>query len=185
MTAGPGPGVGSASGGGRRFVRIRSIMSKSAGWGVGGALAGLGVAMVHAGHPARTLGSFAVLTLGEGLWIGVMGTGARLRELRAASPGPPDAQYLRASWFGSPVVPLVLAATALAAVAAVRHQALLAGACAGVSGGFAVTFGLLARLYDVQEHRNRRCYWAPGRGLGGPVSFTPVDRRPDSSSPDA
>ena len=132
-------------------------MSKSAGWGVGGALAGLGVAMVHAGHPARTLGSFAVVTLGEGLWIGVMGTGARLRELRAASPGPPDAQYLRASWFGSPVVPLVLAATALAAVAAVRHQ----------------------------EHRNRRRYWAPGRGLGGPVSFTPVGRRPDSSSPDA
>ena len=36
MRAGPGPGVGSASGGGRRFVRIRSIMSKSAGWGVGG-----------------------------------------------------------------------------------------------------------------------------------------------------
>ena len=181
MTAGPGPGVGSESGGGRRFVRIRSIMSKSAGWGVGGTLAGLGVATVHAGHPAQTLASFAAVSLVEGLWIGAVGLGARLRDLRAASPGPPDAQYLRASWFGSPVLPLVLAATALAAVAALRHQALLAGACAGVSGGFALTFGLLARLYDVAEHRNRRRYWAPGRGLGGPVSFTSVGRRSGGS----
>ena len=99
-------------------------MSKSAGWGVGGALAGLGVATLHAGHPAQTLASFAVVSLAEGLWIGLIGVEARLRDLRAASPGPPDAQYLRASWFGSPVLPLVLAATALAAVAALRHQAL-------------------------------------------------------------
>ena len=152
-------------------------MSKSAGWGVAGTLASLGVATAQAGHPAQTLAAFGVVSLVEGLWIGLIGVGARLRDLRAASPGPPDAQYLRASWFGSPVVPLVLVATALAAVAALRHQALLAGACAGVSGGFALTFGLLARLYDVAEHRTRRRYWAPGRGLGGPVSFTPVGRR--------
>ena len=153
-------------------MRIRSTMSKSAGWGAGGVLAGLGIATMHAGHPAQTLASFAVVSLAEGLWIGVIGIGARLKELRTALPGPPDGQYTRASWFGSPVMPLVLAATALAVIAAVRHQALLAGACAGVNGGFALTFGLLARLYDVQEHRNRRRYWAPGRGLGGPVSFT-------------
>lgn len=158
-------------------MRIRSIMSKSAGWGVAGTLASLGVATAQVGHPARTLAAFAVVSLVEGLWIGLIGVGARLADLRAASPGPPDGQYLRASWFGSPVVPLVLIATALAAVAALRNQALLAGACAGVNGGFALTFGLLARLYDVAEHRTRRRYWAPGRGLGGPVSFTPVGRR--------
>jgi hypothetical protein len=156
-------------------------MAKSAGWGVAGTLASLGLATARAGHPARTLAAFAVVGLAEGSWIGLIGVGARLRDLRAASPGPPDAQYVRASWFGSPVVPLVLVATALAAVAALRHQALLAGACAGVSGGFALTFGLLARLYDVAEHRTRRRYWAPGRGLGGPVSFTPVGRRPGGS----
>jgi hypothetical protein len=154
-------------------------MSKSAGWGVAGTLASLGVATAQAGHPAQTLAAFAVVGLVEGLWIGLIGVGARLADLRAASPGPPDAQYLRASWFGSPVVPLVLVATALATVATLRHQALLAGACAGVSGGFALTFGLLARLYDVAEHRTRRRYCAPGRGLGGPVSFTPVGRRSD------
>jgi hypothetical protein len=153
-------------------------MSKSAGWGAGGALAGLGVATLHAGHPAQTLASFAMAALAEGLWIGVIGTGGRLRELQSASPGPPDARYLRASWFGSPVVPIVLAATALAVLATARHQALLAGACAGVSGGFALAFGRLARLYDVAEHRTHRRYWAPGRGLGGPVSFTPAGRRP-------
>jgi hypothetical protein len=147
-------------------------MSKSAGWGTGGALAGLAVATHYSGHPAQTLASFAVVSLAEGLWIGVIGIGARVQELRSASPGPAEARYVRASWFGSPVVPLVLAATGLAALAAVRHHALLAGACAGVSGGFALTFGLLARLYDVAEHRNRRRYWAPGRGLGGPVYFT-------------
>ncbi|MEA2503012.1 MAG: hypothetical protein QOG36_55 [Actinomycetota bacterium] len=157
-------------------MRIRSIMSKSAGWGAGGVLAGLGVATIYAGHPAQTLGSFAAITLGEGLWIGAIGIGARVKDLRVALPGPGDARYLRASWFGSPVVPLVLAATALAAIAAVRHQALLAGACAGVSGGFALTFALLARLYDVAEHRDARRYWAPGRGLGGPVYFTDVRR---------
>jgi hypothetical protein len=151
-------------------------MSKSAGWGTAGALAGVAVATVYAGHPAQTLASFAVVALAEGLWIGVIGVGARLQELRSASPGPAEARYVRASWLGSPVVPLVLAATALAAIAAVRHQALLAGACAGVSGGFALTFGLLARLYDVAEHRNRRRYWAPGRGLGGPVYFTAPGR---------
>jgi hypothetical protein len=147
-------------------------MSKSAGWGTGGALAGLAVATLRAGRPVQTLVSFAVITLGEGSWIAAVGIGARLKELRSGVPAPPDARYVRASWFGSPVVPLVLAATALAAVAAVRHQALLAGACAGVSGGFALTFGLLARLYDVAEHRDARRYWAPGRGLGGPVYFT-------------
>jgi hypothetical protein len=147
-------------------------MSKSAGWGAGGALAGLAVATHYSGRPAQTVASFAVVSLAEGLWIGVIGIGARLQELRSASPGPAEARYVRASWLGSPVFPLVLAATGLAALAAVRHHALLAGACAGVSGGFALTFGLLARLYDVAEHRYRRRYWAPGRGLGGPVYFT-------------
>jgi hypothetical protein len=152
-------------------------MSKSAGWGTAGALAGLAVTMLHAGRPVQALAAFAVITVGEGVWIGAVGIGARLKELRSGVPGPPDARYVRASWLGSPVVPLVLAATVLAAVAAVRHQALLAGACAGVSGGFALTFALLARLYDVAEHRDARRYWAPGRGLGGPVYFTLAGRR--------
>jgi hypothetical protein len=152
-------------------------MSKSAGWGAAGALAGLGFAAFRAGHPAQALASFAVISLAEALWIGGIGVRARLEDLGGATPGPPDAQYVAASWFGSPVAPLVVAATALAAVAAVRHQALLAGACAGVSGGFVLTFGLIARLYDVAEHRNARRYWAPGRGLGGPVYFTMPGRR--------
>ena len=106
---------------------------------------------------------------------GGIGFWTRLQGLRRAVPGPPGAQLAGASWYSPPIVPLVVAATAVAALAAAKHRPELVGLCSGINGGFAMAFTLLARLYDVQEQRHARRYWAPGRGVGGPVHFT---RRP-------
>lgn len=149
-------------------------MAKSAGWATAGALVGLALGLVLAGHPVRTIAWFVGASVAEGFWIAAIGIRPRMRALRTALPGPAGARYRPAAWVSSPILPVVVASTAVAALVAVKRRPELVGICAGVSGGFALAFLLGARLYDLQERRNARRYWAPGRGIGGPVHFTRV-----------
>jgi hypothetical protein len=154
-------------------------MAKSAGWAAAGALVALGIGTLYAGHSLRALAWFAVASIAEGVWIGAVGIRTRLHGVRGAIAGPPDGEYRGASWYGPPIIPLVVAATAVAAIAGVKRRPELVGLSAGVNGGFALAFVLIARLYDVQERQYARRYWAPGRGVGGPVRFTGRAERSD------
>jgi hypothetical protein len=160
------------------FVRLRSVMAKSAGWAAGGALVSLALGIALAGHPVRAFAWFTGASLAEGFWIGAIGIRPRMLGLRQAAPCPPGAGHRPVPWHSSPILPLVVVSTALAGLVAVKRRPELVGLCAGVDGGFALAFALIARLYDVQERRKARRYWAPGRGLGGPVHFTPAPGEP-------
>jgi hypothetical protein len=152
-------------------------MAKSAGWAAAGALVGLALGILLGGHPVRSIAWFAGVSLAEGLWIAAIGIRPRMQGLRNATACPPDALFRRAPWRSSPILPLVVASTALGALVAVKRRPELVGICAGVNGGFALAFLVVARLYDVAERRRGRRYWAPGRGVGGPAHFTPTDPR--------